>query len=650
LSLAAGEAAGSAAAAVSGWEPLTRLHQLAQFRTVREVGCVSSYDRSGGNDDGFSGRYSYVREEAGGLVIADLQGPGIIHRIWTPTPSDDDVEFYFDGEEVPRIRVPFRQIFLGHVPPFNAPWVGYGVGGFYSYVPLPFSRTCKVVVRGKHVQFYQINYTLYQANTPVQTYTPELPEELRRQRDRAQRFWVAPGTDLSAEISPADARARTVAQRVNLPPGRSQVVFESKRAGRLAGLRFSPAQALAGKGRDILLRISFDGAAPAVLCPAGDFFGFAFGQPAMQSLLVGTTGDVCYAYFPMPFDASVLVELVSERVDGPSLRIDAEVVWSDAARGSGEGRFHAVWRRENPTRLGAPFTFLDVPGRGQVVGFVLQAQGFESGKTLFFEGDDQTWIDGKLAVHGTGSEDFFNGGWYDVPDRWEKRLSLPLSGCLGYQKHLGRTGGYRLMLGDAYVYERHIRQTIEHAGTENSIPTDYCGLTYFYTDANALPAPELPPVSARGVVDLTDIVFPAWWQIPIRAFPFHQASLTRKLVKLGGEEVRFLSMRAEGQDLFGPPFLQVVCDVPAAGRYDILLAGVRGPDQASIQLFRDEIAVGDPVDLYAEAPAKSGRLKLGALDLHAGENAVMLKLVGKHAQASGLGLDLVEVVCVNQAR
>ena len=61
----------------------------------------------------------------------------------------------------------------------------------------------------------------------------------------------------------------------------------------------------------------------------------------------------------------------------------------------------------------------------------------------FFEGDDQATIDGVLAVHGTGSEDFFNGGWYDVPGRWEDRVSLPFSGSLDFKRHLGRTGGYR---------------------------------------------------------------------------------------------------------------------------------------------------------------------------------------------------------------
>ena len=76
-------------------EALGRLDRLPQFRDSTAVGSVSSYDRTGGNDDGFSGKYSFVRKEEGALVLADLKGPGIIHRIWTPTPTDDAMEFLF---------------------------------------------------------------------------------------------------------------------------------------------------------------------------------------------------------------------------------------------------------------------------------------------------------------------------------------------------------------------------------------------------------------------------------------------------------------------------------------------------------------------------------------------------------------------------
>ena len=124
----------------------------------------------------------------------------------------------------------------------------------------------------------------------------------------------------------------------------------------------------------------------------------------MQSLLIGTTGATNYCYFPMPFDRTASVEVVSER--GTAAELSAEVLYLPEARATNEGKFYAVWRRENPTRTGDPYTFIEATGRGHLVGLVLQAQGLEPGKTLFFEGDDETVIDGELVIHGTGSEDF----------------------------------------------------------------------------------------------------------------------------------------------------------------------------------------------------------------------------------------------------
>ena len=84
---------------VSEVEMLSRLDLLPTYKQFVKVGSVSSYDRKGGNDDGFDGTYSFIRKEASGLVIADLSGPGVVTRIWTPTPSDDIIEFYFDGDD-----------------------------------------------------------------------------------------------------------------------------------------------------------------------------------------------------------------------------------------------------------------------------------------------------------------------------------------------------------------------------------------------------------------------------------------------------------------------------------------------------------------------------------------------------------------------
>jgi len=147
ISGACAESPSPAPSSAIGPEELWRIDLLSRLRTGVKVGCVSSYDRSGDNDDGFSGAYSFIRKEEGGLVIADLQGPGVITRIHLPSPTDEMIEFYFDGESSPRIRRMIPELFNGTHAPFLSPLVGAGVGGRYSYVPLPFERSCKILVK-----------------------------------------------------------------------------------------------------------------------------------------------------------------------------------------------------------------------------------------------------------------------------------------------------------------------------------------------------------------------------------------------------------------------------------------------------------------------------------------------------------------------
>lgn len=633
--------------AAPGIDELFRLDRLPAFKRSVEIGSVSSYDRSGGNDDGFSGKYSFVAKDAEGLILADLKGPGVIYRIWTPTPTDDLLEFIFDGEAKPRIEVRFRDMFIGHHPAFPQPLVGFGAGGYWSYVPIPFKTSCVVRLRAPKAQFYQINYARNPAEVPLESFNPQANDRGAGGLKIARDLWSKVGGDISQFTAPPGARVEKTTWSARIAPGTTETVFRAEQGGRIVGLRFSPASAMAGRARDLLLRISFDGEAPAVLCPLGDFFGYVWGQPAMRSLLVGTEGETNYCYLPMPFERSASIQVVSESAQPVELR--AEVLHSSVPRAADEGMFYALWRRENPTRAGEPYTFIETEGRGHLVGVVLQSQGFESGKTLFFEGDDQTTIDGKLVIHGTGSEDFFNGGWYDVPDRWEKRICFPLSGCLAYAKHLGRTAAYRFFLGDAYAFRQSIRQTIEHAGENNSIPTDYCSVTYLYSERRPTADLAPPPLAQRAVTDLREVQFPAWWQLPIYAWSFDRASLTRKKEKLGNEEVRFLSLSAEGQDWFGPHFLSPTCDVPAAGSYAIYIEAVKGPAQAKVQLFQNENPVGDAVDLYSGKREPSGRVLLGRLALAEGKNNLMFKLVGQNGNSSGLGLDLVSVVCVRDS-
>ncbi len=83
------------------------------------------------------------------------------------------------------------------------------------------------------------------------------------------------------------------------------------RGGRIAGIEIGPANGFEGLEKSMDIKITWDDEKnPAVYCPVADFFGYAFGKPSMQSLLLGTRDNINYCYFPMPFDKSAKIELV----------------------------------------------------------------------------------------------------------------------------------------------------------------------------------------------------------------------------------------------------------------------------------------------------------------------------------------------------
>lgn len=616
----------SPAAAQSPLGQMLDVTQLARFRPV-QVGMFSSYDRTGNNDDGFSGAHSFLRKEGDGLVIAELQGPGALTRIWTPTPIDAPIQFFIDGESRPRISLPFSAIFSGDSPPFTGELVGQGLGGYYSYVPIEFQRSIKVVVRAPKLQFYQINYALYEPGTRVRSGAVDPPARMR--------------------VDPEGSR---VTGEIELAPGSAATVFESRAKGRITSLKLDPAEAFAGDARDIDIRMTWDGAAaPAVEIPVSELFGFSFGRPSARSLLLGTAGGTGYFTMPMPFTSAAKVELVSRRAGGPPVRIRTEITVSPRGREAGEGYFHAHWSRESPVTRGIPFPMLRATGRGHVVGFALQVQGANPGDTGFFEGDDQVTIDGRLAIHGTGTEDIFNGGWYGLPGRWNGRGSLPLSGSLDYSRQLARTGGYRLLIGDAYAFRNSLDFTVEHGPERNEAAGDYAGTVFYYLDrAWGDPRPAASQ-SQRQVTHATA------FRIGTNPFAGLDTLIDASLAPAGRETGRgWASMikfaraggagKIEFDDTWGPPLLALRAEVPQAGRYAIFVDAMSGPRAAKLQLRDSNFApVEAPVDFYAAAEQRTGFVRIGELDLGPGDNIVILTIPGRNPKSLGAEVELIEI-------
>ena len=263
--------------------------------------------------------------------------------------------------------------------------------------------------------------------------------------------------------------------------------------------------------REMVLRMYWDGETdPSVEVPVGDFFGTGFGMyHSWHSLPLTVQGKAMNCYFPMPFGSQARVTVTNEGSQDVTYffyQVDYEVYPSPSVVAD-KGRFHAMWRRENPTKAipteqthrlhpsgDNNYTFVDASGRGHFVGVVLNVQGFSTG--WWGEGDDMWFVDGEKwppAVHGTGLEDYFGNAW-----GFQNEFNYPFIGYSrkGNEDATGFHTMYRFQIQDPIYFTKSLLGGIEH-GHANSRSDDYSSTAYWYqTEPHKKFAPLLP-VSQR---------------------------------------------------------------------------------------------------------------------------------------------------------
>jgi len=603
---------------------LTRIDLLPQFQKDEAVKEISSYDTTGGNDDGFSGKYSYLRKENGTLVIAELKGSGVIQRISTPTPSEDTIQFYMDGEKKPRIEMKFIDLFSGEKYPFLRPVVGNEVGGYYCYLPIPYKNSCKIVLKGKRMQFFQIQYRELGIGQTVSSFPLKFSKVEDEALSTVLKVWKNSGENILSSLPETKNNLKTVTKSVMLKAGEIKSIFSSTNGGRIVGIELTPQLQLNDQLKDLILRANWDGESVAAInCPVTDFFGYAFGKPSMQAMLVGVRNGVHYCYLPMPFRKSANLEL--EFLKSPlnkstEIPMNVTIYYSETKQSNTEGKFYAEWKREKNAEMGKPYQILDKSGKGHYVGILLQAQGINSGMTLFFEGDDECFVDGEMRLHGTGSEDYFNGGWYAMADRWEQAFSLPMHGCLAYSIPLAHTGGYRFLMTDKISFEHDIKLSIEHGPDHNKVPGDYTSVAFYYCDtplaSNNLPAMELlEKVNSPKLQEY-------WIQLlPVKALS-EGAGVTREEAKDAKSGQKYEVFRLETPN---DGFAKFELEVPSNGEYKLYMSYFKGPDCGPVEISQRQIPIKQ-IDGHADENTFVEKEFIGTMTIREGTNTITVVL------------------------
>ncbi len=269
---------------------------------------------------------------------------------------------------------------------------------------------------------------------------------------------------------------------VVVDPGEKAVLAEIEGAGCISRIWVTVASPDLYILRRATLRMYWDGEeAPSVEAPLGDFFGVGFSQYRhFTALPLGMSSGGYYCYFSMPFGKSARIELVNESPKSiNAFYYNITYHRFDKLENDREtGRFHARWRHEK-TLPGSNFTLLEAEGAGHYVGCNLNMQGKRPLSLWFLEGDEMIYVDGEQhppAVHGTGTEDYFNGGWYFITGKF----AGPFHGLTIKDRLRSRISAYRFHIEDPIPFKKSIRVTMEHGGTNDAPGSDYSSTAYWY--------------------------------------------------------------------------------------------------------------------------------------------------------------------------
>jgi hypothetical protein len=249
------------------------------------------------------------------------------------------------------------------------------------------------------------------------------------------------------------------------------------------------------------VRITFDGQT-TVDAPIGEFFGSGLGEYDVRNMMSSMDPGVdgwYTAWWPMPFSRNATVEIVN----GGGVPINgatAEVTSAPAEIGTNVGYFHATHQR-GATVQGRDWNFLNAQGAGTFYGATHSMRGLipphnnqrlntplsrtdaQANQRNYLEGDERFYVNGSSSPswHGTGSEDFYEAGWYF---REGTTFSMPLAGNPSHEVNADGcqydcTGAYRLMVPDAVSFSDGLVAGIEH-GPANDEPGDYSSTAYWY--------------------------------------------------------------------------------------------------------------------------------------------------------------------------
>lgn len=627
-------------------ELVGRLTDLSYLAVTPQAGetCSqwSSYDRASKYDEKTDKYVAWdangdgggcIREENGQIVMAEMQGPGCIRRIWSAKPELGHVKIYLDGAKQPAVDLPFIGYFDGKNPPFNRKSLCYAAAkGYNCFVPIPYRKSCKIVADKKWGNYFHFTYTTFPKDTALPTFTRKLGARENAALDAADKILSNLGE------APKVRNAKTETKPINVKAASNALVSVIEGPAAITCLRVKVERVPDPPAdrefmRQLALRISWDGEKePSVWAPLGDFFGTTPGLNPYASYPSGLTKDGWwYSYWYMPYDHKAYIELQNDSLGERDVTF--EITTAPLARPIEKlMRFHAKWHTDAllPTapERAIDWTMLKTEGMGRYCGVMLHVWNPRGG--WWGEGDEKFFVDGEKfpSTFGTGSEDYFGYAWSN-PELFQRAFHDQTIS----EDNMGHICVNRWQIADSVPFQKSFEGCIEKYFPQDR-PTLYDCTVYWYLQQGGK-----DPYKRIALADRT-----VWPSAKVQHVDGAiEAETIANIKKTGG--------KTQTQQLVGGDIswsgdahlwwtdakpgdkLTLALNVTTKGRYNLIAQFTKARDYGIVQVYVDGKPAGKPIDFYNPSVVASGPITLGTYDLDTRGHNVILQITGANPKA-----------------
>ncbi|PWD98535.1 glycoside hydrolase family 172 protein [Marinilabilia rubra] len=657
------------------------VHRMVDFQRLaqlpekgEESGMFSSHDRKSkynhlsgtyhnwsANDDGLTPQF--IRKKGDDMVLAEMDGPGAIVRIWSANPGKGHVKVFIDGQKEPLIDMPFRDYFnTSKLTAFGYSNLVYETNarGFNNYVPITFQESIRIVAEPEWGQYYHFNYITFPDKTEVEVFKKNLSDEAKEALQRVNQYFENDLGERPSESSASLLREETV---VLQPEEKQSLVIEGKRAISAFNVEMKniPDSLMEEVLRKTILSVTWDNNDdPAIWSPLGDFFGSAPGYNHYKTLPMGMTEEGMYSFWYMPFESLAIIEFQNH--SGVPVELDISLKHEDNPfKKNNYGHFHAKWHRDImpvEEERWPDWTVLKTHGEGRFVGMFLSVWNPKGGHCVQYGGEGQHWwgegdekffVDGEdfPSTFGTGTEDYFGYAWC-VPNLFQHAYHSQ-----NYtEDNMGHQSLNRWQIIDNVPFQESFEAYMEKY-FPNKWPTQYATVAYWYLDSKGEDLIGPTPVDqlygyetpydvykAKNAVDGEEMKIlknTGGWasnDVFVKETLYGKVSGHKALIWFGREKDESV--------------LKTGFNFPHSGQYSVSVNKVQTKDGGRFSFYLNDRLLNDAVSFRSAKDQTPQIENLGIVNLNEGEQELKIKWDSVSSSGKRMMIDYLKFEPVNK--